>query len=82
MLHKQSVLSFFPDSTLTPQSGGEGFLATVASQDGMILMSEYGKTEKEAWRNVYIRIYKIWQPIAGAGKAAQLLTTASQPEPN
>jgi hypothetical protein len=74
-------MKFFPYSTVTKVSHGEGYVATVADKDGAVLFSEFGKTLQDAWRNAFVRVCQIWKPVLSVTAIATLLVTANQSEP-
>lgn len=62
-MFKDIVKNYFPKSTQSPHSTGDGYLVTVESNSGNVLISEFGKTPEDAWRNVYTRIIETIQPF-------------------
>ena len=82
MPHQKAILTYFPQSAITEASKAGGYLASVMSKDGNILISEFGKTESDAWRNAYSRLYLILQPILGIREATQIMINGNPGEWN
>jgi hypothetical protein len=72
--HKKSIQSFFPKSTISKHSTCDGYLVSVDSESGTVLLYEFGRTRQEAWRNAYTRLFNILKHVIGLRATFALLT--------
>lgn len=77
---KQSILSFFPKSTLFSGGKTEKYMVMVISQRNDVLLAARGKTAKQAWCKAYKQIYEILKPFLSRTAAITFLTSANQGE--
>jgi hypothetical protein len=80
-MFKEIVRSYFPKSAQSRHSTSDGYLVTVESKNGNVLISEFGKTPEEAWKNVHARISETIQPFFSQRAATTLLMNPNLSNP-